>query len=428
VRFDARGQIVPGLAERWNVSDDGMSYIFRLAAAEWKDGSKVTAQQVARQLRRATARRSRNPLRDSLGAVAEIVAMTDRVLEIRLNAPRPNLLQLLAQPELAIVRGSGGTGPFSIKGERGKNGELQLVREIPEPDGEEVREEQVSLSAASAEDAIRAFREQKIDLVLGGTFVDLPIARAAQLPDTTLRFDPVAGLFGLAVSRRDGPLGDPEARKLLSQAVDREAFVAALGVPDLLPRATILQAGLEGIASVQPPEWTATPIAERRGALIEQSDRLFGVEEKPELRIALPEGPGADLLFRRLELDWGVLGLKLVRVKPPAAADLRLVDGVAPSTSPSWFLRQFRCEAAPLCVEEADELLKAARTALIPPQRAALFYQAGQLLDEQQVFIPLAAPVRWSLVSPNVPGFAGNRFARHTLTGLRDVLERNASE
>ena len=31
VRFDARGDIEPGLAERWNVSVDGLSYIFRLA-------------------------------------------------------------------------------------------------------------------------------------------------------------------------------------------------------------------------------------------------------------------------------------------------------------------------------------------------------------------------------------------------------------
>src|SRR5215218_10507886 len=30
VRLDERGQVVPGLAERWNVSDDGLSYIFRL--------------------------------------------------------------------------------------------------------------------------------------------------------------------------------------------------------------------------------------------------------------------------------------------------------------------------------------------------------------------------------------------------------------
>jgi len=37
VRFDASGNIVGGLAERWNVSDDGLSYIFRLASAQWPD-------------------------------------------------------------------------------------------------------------------------------------------------------------------------------------------------------------------------------------------------------------------------------------------------------------------------------------------------------------------------------------------------------
>jgi peptide/nickel transport system substrate-binding protein len=428
VRFDARGQIVPGLAERWNVSNDGMSYIFRIAAAEWKDGSKVTAEQVARLLRQATARRSRNPLRDSLGAVAEIVAMTDRVIEIRLDAPRPNLLQLLAQPELSIVRGSGGTGPFTLEERRGSGGELQLTREIPEPDGEQVREEEVALVAASASDAIRAFQQQKIELVLGGTFVDLPLARAARLAEPELRFDPVAGLFGLEVLNAEGALGTTEVRQLLSRAIDREAFVSALSVPGLLTRATILQGGLEGIASVQPPDWTATPIAERRPALIAEAERLFGVDEKPQLSISLPDGPGADLLFRRLETDWGVLGIKLVRSKLAAGADLGLVDRVAPSTSPSWFLRRFRCQAARICVEEADELLESARDALIPAQRAALFYRASLLMDQDQLFIPIAAPVRWSLVSPNVQGFAGNRFARHTLTGLRDMLERTASE
>src|SRR5687767_9767056 len=44
VRLDARGQIEPGLAERWNVSDDGLSYIFRLAATRWPSGRKVTAE------------------------------------------------------------------------------------------------------------------------------------------------------------------------------------------------------------------------------------------------------------------------------------------------------------------------------------------------------------------------------------------------
>src|SRR5687768_4025021 len=79
VMFDRHGEIVPGLAERWNVSDDGLSYIFRLEAGEWPDGRKISAYEVARLLRKQLARRSRNPLKDTLGAVTEIVAMTERV-------------------------------------------------------------------------------------------------------------------------------------------------------------------------------------------------------------------------------------------------------------------------------------------------------------------------------------------------------------
>src|SRR5688572_21774939 len=46
VAFDPAGNIVGGLAERWNVSNDGLSYIFRIAPARWSDGSRVTAEQV----------------------------------------------------------------------------------------------------------------------------------------------------------------------------------------------------------------------------------------------------------------------------------------------------------------------------------------------------------------------------------------------
>ena len=65
VRFDAGGNVIGGLAERWNVSDDGMSYIFRIASTNWPDGRKVTAQQVARILSREIGPRSRNELKDT---------------------------------------------------------------------------------------------------------------------------------------------------------------------------------------------------------------------------------------------------------------------------------------------------------------------------------------------------------------------------
>src|SRR5690242_8284543 len=53
VSLDAAGQIEPGLAERWTVLDDGLSYIFRLRDATWSDGRPVTTEQVVTILRRA---------------------------------------------------------------------------------------------------------------------------------------------------------------------------------------------------------------------------------------------------------------------------------------------------------------------------------------------------------------------------------------
>lgn len=427
VRFDALGNIEPGLAERWNVSDDGLSYIFRLASGEWPDGRKIMARDVARILRRQLARQSRNSLKDTVGAIAEVVPMTDRVIEIRLIAPRPQLLQLLAQPEFALVREGQGTGPFAMPDEPLPSGALRLERDLPVPEGEEAAEERVELVGRDAAAAIKAFVVGETDLVLGGTFANLGLALGTQLPRGALRFDPVVGLFGLVPARSSGLIAEPEVRALLDQAIDRPALVAALGVPDLEPRASILQPGLDGVAAPAVPEWAAVPLAERRPALLAEAERLFG-EERPAVRVILPEGPGAAILLERLRADWGALGLTVEPAARGAPADLRLVDLVAPSLSPAWFLRQFRCEAARVCSEDVDQLLAAARTTLFAPQRNALFAETERQMREAVLFMPIAAPVRWSLVGRDLPGFAENRFGHHPLTGLRERLPAQRSQ
>jgi peptide/nickel transport system substrate-binding protein len=424
VRFDASGNIVPGLAERWNVSDDGLSYIFRLASTEWPDGKKITAQLVARLLKRQIASRSRNPLKDTLGAVDDIVAMTDRVIEIRLLAPRPNLLSVLAQPEFSILRDRFGTGPFKATLTGGTGGEVRLSRAIPMGDEEEPQREEVLLSGASAADAIRDFVANKSDLVLGGTFTNLPLLLNVKLPRNALRFDPASGLFGLIAARSGGGIDDPDVRKLLSQALDRANFIAALGVPNLGARATLLEPGLDGVSPPVIPVWLGTQLGDRLPDLKVQSDRLFG-KDKPIIHVALPEGPGGDLLLQELARDWGAIGLKVERASHGTPADFMLIDEVAPSTSAAWFVRRFRCGVVPVCDTQADELMDAARQTLIPQQRYALLTQAAARIDDTQLFIPITAPVRWSLVSGRVQGFAGNRYARHTLTDLQQQPGRD---
>jgi oligopeptide transport system substrate-binding protein len=72
----------------------------------------------------------------------------------------------------------------------------------------------------------------------------------------------------------------------------------------------------------------------------------------------------------------------------------------------------------PVCDADINQMLDSARTAAVPAQRYAFLAQAAAKIDQDQLFIPLSAPVRWSLVSKRIEGFAGNRYARHTLTGL----------
>jgi peptide/nickel transport system substrate-binding protein len=279
------------------------------------------------------------------------------------------------------------------------------------------------LAGASADNAIRDFAAAKTDLVLGGTFADLPLTRAVKLQRNALRFDPASGLFGLVPAKSGGPLDKADVRHLLAQAIDRANFVAALGVPGLDPRATLLEPGLDGIPPPAAPAWFATPLGNRLPALRAQADRLFG-KTKPIIHIALPQGLGSDLLLQELARDWAAIGLTVERAKGDDA-DFALIDEVAPSSSPAWFTRRFRCGVAPVCDPQADELMDAARQSPVPAQRYALLVQAARRVDDGQLFIPITAPVRWSLVSVRIQNFAGNRYARHTLTDLEQQPGRD---
>jgi hypothetical protein len=65
--------------------------------------------------------------------------------------------------------------------------------------------------------------------------------------------------------------------------------------------------------------------------------------------------------------------------------------------------------------------MDAGRQSPVPAQRYALLGQAAAKIEDAQLFIPLASPIRWSLVSGRIQSFAGNRYARHTLTDLENA-------
>jgi peptide/nickel transport system substrate-binding protein len=413
VRFDAGGEIQPALAQSWVISDDGLRYTFRIArGARWESGAPVTAEQVVVRLRAAAAPASRNPLKPLLGAIEEIVKMTDDVIEIALKAPRPDFLQLLAQPEFAMVRSGTGSGPFRPTAQ--PDGSILLA--LPPPDEEEEdgqkRPPPVVLRGEPGANAVARFDLGEAELVIGGGIADLPFVRAAEPPATSLVFDPVDGLFGLAFTSAEGPLAAPQARQALAMAVDRSAIMQAFGIRPVVARETMLPAAIEGLAPAA-AQWTSLAFpARRQQAHAALAGRRFS------LRVAMPDGPGYRLLFAFLRRDWAAIGVDARRVPAAAPAELRLVDEVAPAALASWYLRHFTCDRNALCLSAADRLMEEARLAPNAAARRDLLAQADRQLSDAGLFIALGSPVRWSLVSPRLGGFRPNAFGRHPADAL----------
>jgi peptide/nickel transport system substrate-binding protein len=412
VRFDADGRIERALAQSWLISDDGLRYTFRIRRTEWAGGGRVTAQQVVARLRAAMARSSRNPLKPILGLIASVEPMTDQVLEFTLKAPRPNFLELLAQPEMAILQGERGTGPR--RAAPVTDGAMLLT--LPPPDDDDLpdpADAPIAIRGESAPFAVARFLAGGADLVLGGTAGDLPVVRAAEPPAALLQFDPVAGLFGLAFVRAEGPLAEVPVRRALSMALDRDAITAALAVPGLAPRLSLLPGGLEEVPEPALPDWAAAPLVVRRQEAARTLAAAEG-EEPLKLRVAMPAGPGYRLIFARLQRDWRAVGVEAERVAPGMVADLAFVDLVAPASMAAWYLRNFTCDRVRICSPEADQALALARETGNVAERRAHLAQADALMRDTTLFVPIAAPVRWNLVSARMTGFRRNAFGRHT--------------
>jgi len=115
VALDAKGEIEPALADRWIVTEDGTSYIFRLREGTWPDGAELTGESARAALRQAMRGLQGTSLALDLAPIANVRAMAGRVVEIDLKAPMPDFLRLLAQPELALSRGGQPSGPMVLR-------------------------------------------------------------------------------------------------------------------------------------------------------------------------------------------------------------------------------------------------------------------------------------------------------------------------
>jgi ABC-type oligopeptide transport system substrate-binding subunit len=425
VALDSAGEIIPAIAERWIVTDDGLSYIFRLRDSNWPDGEPITAADVRTLLRAAIRDVDGTSLGLDLAKITEVRAMTGRVVELRLSSPMPEFLRLLAQPELGFVNRGSGAGPMVLSRDEGAP-IARLSALPPQERGLSAREDwqdiarTLTVRALPAQPAVDAFASGEIDLLLNGRLVDFPLAEQGPLSRGTIQVDPSLGLLGLVVRSDTGVLADPQRREALSMAIDRDQLIQPFGLGGWQTAEWIVPAPLFVPAQYPAGRWNDLDIQERREVArgrISQWETASG--EQAAVRVALPIGPGSDLMFDQLSAAWQTIGVTAVQVASGEAAELELHDRLARYSSPRWFLNQFNCTLdLGLCSPEADELVRQSLEQLDPAAKQLLLANAHAQLMAQEVYIPLGVPVRWSLVRGAVRAFQANVWGFHPLFPL----------
>lgn len=441
---DAAGRVVPGLAQSWRVSDDGLSIVFRLRPARFAGGKPVTAGDAVAAIARARQGRAGPLARDLLSGVTAVSAPLPDVVEIRLSTPQPEILELLATPALAVRR-SGmreTAGPFLIgTAPRPGDTSAEAPTEVPRPTrlirnpdfhaAGTIALVAADVRAVEAEAAIRRFNRGATDLVLGGGLEGLGTARVTARREALLLEQPRAALL-LLVNLRRPPLADQRVRRALMLGIDRTALgpsffgsEAARAVEGLSPA---------NIAGYTPPEaaWAGQPFVGRQ----EDARRLLaeaGIDSLAApltLTVAIGASDAEARLMDLVARDTAALGvtLRLERRDPAAhlraiatgTFDLALIRRDTPIDSPLPFLTPFQCNRNRhgVCLPEADRLIADSWKAPTRGERLAALAAAERLWAEDGAAIGLVQPLGWSLVSRRVTGFAANPSGSHPFSHL----------
>lgn len=95
-RLSADGDLLPGIAETWDTSDDGKTVTFALRDAVWSNGEKVTADDFAFAFERAVDPATRSPLKEKFANIVSAVATDARTFTVTLADADADFAQKMA--------------------------------------------------------------------------------------------------------------------------------------------------------------------------------------------------------------------------------------------------------------------------------------------------------------------------------------------
>ncbi|MCM5705597.1 peptide ABC transporter substrate-binding protein [Larsenimonas salina] len=457
----ADGRLIPGLASRWDVSDDGTVYTFHLRDARWSDDTPITAEDAVFSLRRllmpATANHNANLYYAIHNARAVnrgerapealgVKALDAHTLEITLDHPSGYFLQAMAMGEAAplprhvlsttkrwIVPGNTVvSGAFTL-GEWHPQSQLTLEKNPAFYAADTVALDRVVMyPLEDTNDAIRRFRNDQIDL----SFAQVPSSRIdwvrAQRPDA-LRTAPWAGEYFYMFNVRDGALADARVRKALNLVVRREIITDKVLGTGMRPSHRFVPEAMSGADGVTMPGLDA-PYAERvekARALMREAG--YGPDTPLTLTLRYNTDDDHKKVAVAVAAMWKPLGVTVELYNSEGAVhyaaikqgqfDIARYGMVATVNDPIDLVGSYAAGGSAAAASgyqnaRLDALIeKSAHTANAADRRRVLGQAEQTLLDDYAV-LPIFEYVSNHLVSPRVQGFEDNVMDEHPLRFL----------
>jgi oligopeptide transport system substrate-binding protein len=458
-------EALPGAAERWETSADGLTWTFHLRPGlVWTNGDPLTARDFVFSFQRiltpdfgATYSYMLWPIKNAqafnTGEITDFSAVgveapSERTLVIRLEQPTPYLAALATHPTWFPVhratleafgaldrRGSAWTRPGNLVGngaftldEWTPNARLTVKKNPRYWDAANTRLERVVfLPIENAEVEERNFRAGQLHITYAVPPSKIPALRV-QNP-SPLRIDPLLNTWYLNCNLARPPLDNPKVRRALALAIDRAAISKAVFNGARLPA-----------HSFTPPDCGPYTPKARVPLDYEAARRLLAEAGYPQGR-GLPSMPMQVLndgfLPRVAEAIQGMwqreLGVRItiepfeqktwLQNQQTKTHTLGLMGWVGDFADPITFLELFLSDSGNNWTNwaspEYDRLISTANALPDPVDRLEQFQQAEALLLEEAPIAPVVYGARAHLIHSAVQGWEPAPLGYHRLQRVR---------
>ena len=247
IRWDDDGNgnavLKPGMAESWEVSEDGLTWTFKLRDAKWSDGKPVTAEDFVYAWNRLVDPKTGADYEYMLDMVKgyeekklDISAPDEKTFVVNLNVKCPYFEEICAFPAVMPVRKDIieahktwtqdpstliSNGPFKLE-KWDHNSVLSMVKNEEYYDADSVKAEKLAFHLQDDQNAIYAsYRSGDLDFVNS-----VPQEEVKKLLDSKeLKVKPYVGTYFVCFNTEKEPFNDPKVRKAFSLAIDRNFIV-----------------------------------------------------------------------------------------------------------------------------------------------------------------------------------------------------------